>query len=128
MARTHTKRRPALRRKNSAYRRSNYGCAHFFFLPRSASSCVHMSIFSKPYKISMKEKTCYRIATDHWYNERLVYLVGGSFVLGSTLLGIFVNPGWHYFGGFVGFMLMSFALTGYCPMAIIMDKLGAKRQ
>ncbi len=66
--------------------------------------------------------------TKTWYLERLIRLVAGSFVLGSVLLGLFVHPGWFYFTGFVGAMLAIFALTGFCPMSIILYALGARER
>lgn len=66
--------------------------------------------------------------TKTWYLERLVRLFGGVFVLGSVLLGLFVHPGFLYFTGFVGLMLVIFALTGFCPMSIILYALGARER
>lgn len=66
--------------------------------------------------------------TKTWYLERLIRLVGGLFVLGSVLLGFFVHPGWFVFAGFVGTMLVIFALTGFCPMSIILHALGARER
>ncbi|HAK60492.1 MAG TPA: DUF2892 domain-containing protein [Nitrospiraceae bacterium] len=66
--------------------------------------------------------------TKTWYLERWVRLIGGFFTLGSLLLGYFVHPGWFIFTGFVGSMLMIFALTGFCPMSIILHALGARER
>lgn len=66
--------------------------------------------------------------TKTWYLERLIRLIGGVFVLGSVLLGHFVHPGWYYIAGLVGVMLMIFALTGFCPMSIILHKAGARER
>lgn len=74
------------------------------------------------------EKKCYRLDMSHWTIQRAVYLVGGSFVAISSILALLVNEKWLYFTLFVGVMFINFALTGYCPMAIILDKLGVKRQ
>jgi Inner membrane protein YgaP-like, transmembrane domain len=49
-------------------------------------------------------------------------------VLGSTLLGYFVHPNWFLFSGFVGAMLTFFALTGFCPMGIILYLAGARER
>lgn len=76
----------------------------------------------------MKKKNLYCIATDHWYIERMIYLVGGALVALSALLALFVSEKWLYFTIFVGVMFMNFALSGYCPMALILDKLGVKRK
>jgi len=58
----------------------------------------------------------------------LVRLVAGIFVLGSTLLAALVSIYWLYFTGFVGFMLMVSALTGFCPMEIILKALGVEER
>ncbi|HTF99886.1 MAG TPA: DUF2892 domain-containing protein [Nitrospirota bacterium] len=66
--------------------------------------------------------------TKTWYLERLIRLFSGVFVVGGTLLGFFVNSGWFLFPGFVGVMLTIFALTGFCPMSIMLYKLGARER
>jgi uncharacterized membrane-anchored protein YitT (DUF2179 family) len=66
--------------------------------------------------------------TKTWYLERLIRLLGGVFVLASVLLGLFVHPGFLYFTGFVGLMLVIFALTGFCPMSIILHALGFRER
>ncbi len=66
--------------------------------------------------------------TSKWYLERLIRLIGGFFVFVSVVLGYVVHPGWFLFTGLVGFMLMIFALTGFCPMSIILHKLGARER
>ncbi len=66
--------------------------------------------------------------TKTWYLERLIRLFAGIFVFGSVLLGYFVHPGWFVFTGLVGLMLMIFALTGFCPMSIILHVFGARER
>jgi len=63
-----------------------------------------------------------------WYLERFIRLLSGSFVFGSVLLGHFVHPGWFIFTGLVGFMLIIFGLTGFCPMSIILHAFGARER
>jgi hypothetical protein len=70
----------------------------------------------------------YIASTTTWYLERLVRLGAGVFVLGSVLLGFLVHPGFFYFTGFVGLMLTIFALTGFCPMSIILYAFGARER
>jgi len=62
---------------------------------------------------------------------RYVRLFAGSFVLLSLALGappspVFQNQNWLWFTGFVGFMMAQSAITGFCPMAIILRALGVK--
>ncbi len=70
----------------------------------------------------------YRANTKSWYLERIVRLLAGLFVLGSVLLGHFVHPAWFLFSGFVGVMLTIFALTGFCPLGIMLYALGARER
>ena len=66
--------------------------------------------------------------TTTWYLERLIRLFAGTLVLGSTLLGFLVHPNWFLFTGFVGSMLTIFALTGFCPMSIMLYRAGARER
>lgn len=66
--------------------------------------------------------------TKTWYLERLIRLVAGIFVLGSVILGFTVSSDWFYFSGLVGLMLTIFALTGFCPMSIILYVFGARER
>ena len=66
--------------------------------------------------------------TKTWYLERLLRLIAGVFVLGSVVLGLTVSAKWFYFSGFVGLMLTIFALTGFCPMSIILYLFGARER
>lgn len=68
----------------------------------------------------------YMLKTDEWYLERITLLMGGSITLISVLLGAFVSAYWLILTCFVGVNLIVFALTGFCPMSIILSKLGAK--
>jgi hypothetical protein len=74
------------------------------------------------------EEDMYIADTRTWYLERLIRLLAGIFVLGSSLLGYFVSPIWFLFTGFIGAMLTIFALTGFCPMSIILYTLGARER
>ena len=68
----------------------------------------------------------YMLKTDGWYLERLTYLIGGSITLLSAVLAAFVSPYWLILTAFVGVNLIILSLTGFCLMAIILSKLGAK--
>ncbi|WP_295386558.1 DUF2892 domain-containing protein [uncultured Thiodictyon sp.] len=56
--------------------------------------------------------------------ERIVLAVAGSFILLSVLLAVYVNSHWLWFTAFVGANLLQSAFTGFCPMAVILKKLG----
>ena len=78
--------------------------------------------------MSEQKKKHYRLCVGYWHIPRAVYLIGGIFVFGSALLALYIDQRWLYFTLFVGFMLMSFAVTGYCPMALMLDKIGLRRK
>ncbi|MCP4702043.1 MAG: DUF2892 domain-containing protein, partial [Gammaproteobacteria bacterium] len=61
--------------------------------------------------------------------ERIVFSVGGFFILLSLALGapaspIFVSEYWLWFTAFVGFSLFQSGFTGFCPMALLLKKAG----
>jgi hypothetical protein len=56
--------------------------------------------------------------------ERALRLVGGSFVVASVLLGMFVHPYFLWFTVFVGLNLVQSAFTQWCPMMTILRKSG----
>ncbi len=56
--------------------------------------------------------------------ERIVLAVAGVFILLSLLLAVKVNINFLWFTAFVGANLLQSAFTGFCPMAIILRKLG----
>jgi len=70
----------------------------------------------------------YLANTKTWYLERLIRLFSGLFVSVSVLLGLFVHPGFFYFTGFVGVMLVVFSITGFCPMSIALHAVGARER
>lgn len=58
----------------------------------------------------------------------LIRLIAGFFVLASVLLSVFVSQYWLIFTGLVGTMLMISALTGFCPMELILKAVGAEQR
>lgn len=70
----------------------------------------------------------YLADTNSWYLERIIRLAAGVLVLGSSFLGYFLDPDWFILTGFVGGMLTIFALTGFCPMSIILYLAGARER
>lgn len=69
----------------------------------------------------------YRLNIKNWNVIRAVYLIGGLFVFVSALAALILDIRWLYFTLFIGLMLINFALTGYCPLAIILAKFGAPK-
>lgn len=50
----------------------------------------------------------------------------GTMVLMSLLLAHFVSPAWLWLTAFVGANLFQASFTGFCPLAIVLKKLGIK--
>jgi hypothetical protein len=53
-----------------------------------------------------------------------VHVIAGVFILASLALGIWVSRYWLFFTAFVGLNLFQFGFTGFCPMALILKRLG----
>lgn len=58
--------------------------------------------------------------------DRMVMAFAGSFILISLALAHWVSPDWLWFTAFVGANLLQAAFTGFCPLAMILKKLGVK--
>jgi type II secretory pathway component PulL len=71
-------------------------------------------------------KKIYRQNVDYWYLERVVFLVAGLLVVFSVLMSLAGYFNFQYFALLIGVMLVNFSLTGYCPLAIIVAKLGMR--
>jgi hypothetical protein len=56
--------------------------------------------------------------------EQWVRVAAGTFVMGSLALGYWVHHGWFLFTAFVGLNLFQSALTGFCPLEIILRRCG----
>jgi hypothetical protein len=56
--------------------------------------------------------------------DRIVLAFAGAMVTVSLILGYFVSPYWLLLAGFVGLNLLQSAFTGFCPLAIMLKKLG----
>ncbi len=56
--------------------------------------------------------------------DRIVLAFAGSMVLLSLLLGLLMSPYWFLLTGFVGLNLLQSAFTGFCPLAIMLKRLG----
>ena len=58
--------------------------------------------------------------------DRIVMAFAGSMVLVSVLLAVYVNPNFLWLTGFVGANLLQSSVTGFCPLAIVLKKLGVQ--
>ena len=62
------------------------------------------------------------------YLENWIRLIAGCFVLVSLVLGVWVSHYWLLFTAFVGLNLAQSALTGFCPMELLLKRLGVKER
>ncbi len=53
-----------------------------------------------------------------------IHVLAGIFITASLALAHYHNPKWLFFTAFVGLNLFQFGFTGFCPMGIILKKLG----
>ena len=58
--------------------------------------------------------------------DRMVMAFAGAMILISILLSLVYSPYWLFFTAFVGANLFQAAFTGFCPLAIILKKVGIK--
>ncbi len=58
--------------------------------------------------------------------DRLVMRFAGSVVLLSVLLAHFVNLNWLWLTAFVGANLLQSSFTGFCPLAMVLKRLGVE--
>ena len=58
--------------------------------------------------------------------DRFVLRFAGVMILLSLALGVFVSPNWFWLTAFVGANLLQSSFTGFCPLAIVLGKLGVQ--
>lgn len=58
--------------------------------------------------------------------DRIVLAFAGSMILLSLLLSQLHHPYWLFLAAFVGLNLLQSAFTGFCPLAMVLKKLGVK--
>ena len=58
--------------------------------------------------------------------DRVVLAFAGVVILVSILLAVKVSMSWLWLTAFVGVNLLQSAFTGFCPLAIILKKMGFK--
>ncbi len=56
--------------------------------------------------------------------DRLVFAIAGCFILISLALSQLHSVNWLWFTAFVGANMLQAAFTGFCPLAMILKKLG----
>jgi len=58
--------------------------------------------------------------------DRFVMAFAGAVVLASVVLSVFHSPYWLALTLFVGANLFQAAFTGFCPLAMILKRVGLK--
>lgn len=58
--------------------------------------------------------------------DRIVLAFAGTMVLLSLVLSQLLSPWWLLLAAFVGLNLLQSAFTGFCPLAIVLKKLGVR--
>ena len=58
--------------------------------------------------------------------DRMVLAFAGLMILLSLVLSYLLSPYWLLLAAFVGLNMFQAAFTGFCPLAMILKKLGAK--
>ena len=60
--------------------------------------------------------------------ERFIVIAAGFFIMLSVALSQYHSPYWLWFTAFVGLNLFQSGFTGFCPMAIILKKVGIQTE
>jgi hypothetical protein len=58
--------------------------------------------------------------------DRIVLGFAGSMVLVSVFLAVFHSTYWLWLTAFVGANLLQSSITGFCPLAVFLKKLGVR--
>ena len=58
--------------------------------------------------------------------DQWVFRIAGLFVLLSLALAHFHSPYWLWFTAFVGANMVQASFTGFCPLAMVLAKLGVR--
>ncbi len=58
--------------------------------------------------------------------ERIVRFVAGTLILTGLLLAVLVDLRWLYLDAFVALNLMQSSITRFCPLEMILDKMGVR--
>jgi hypothetical protein len=58
--------------------------------------------------------------------DNIVRAFAGTMILASVVLSQYHHPYWLFLTGFVGFNLLQYAFSGFCPLVIILKLAGFK--
>lgn len=57
-----------------------------------------------------------------------IHVVAGVFIMTTLALGYWVHHYWFFFTAFVGANLFQYGFSKFCPMGIILKKLGVSEK
>ena len=60
--------------------------------------------------------------------EMIIRRFAGSFILLSLVLAYYHSPYWLWFTAFVGFNLLQSSFTNFCPLEMILKKIGIGKE
>lgn len=55
-----------------------------------------------------------------------IHVIAGIFTLAGIMLGTWLNPLWYLVTAFVGLNLLQYGFSKFCPMAIVLKRLGVR--
>ena len=58
--------------------------------------------------------------------DRIVLAFAGTVTLSSLALAQYFGPNWYWLTAFVGANLLQSSFSGFCPLAVVAKKLGAR--
>ncbi len=58
--------------------------------------------------------------------DRIIFAFAGAMIMLSLILGFYLHVYWFGLAAFVGINMFQAAFTGFCPLAMILKKLGVK--
>ena len=58
--------------------------------------------------------------------DRFVFSFAGTLILVGVAFGFWVNPWWLALPGFVGLNMLQASFTRFCPLAIVLKRLGVQ--
>jgi Protein of unknown function (DUF2892) len=58
----------------------------------------------------------------------IIRRLAGTFILASLVLALYHSQNWLWFTAFVGFNLLQSSFTNFCPLEMILKKVGVGRE
>ncbi|MFN5397856.1 MAG: DUF2892 domain-containing protein [Pseudanabaena sp.] len=65
-------------------------------------------------------------SSQSWNQSQWLRLVAGTMVLLSLSLSLLINANWLFLTAFVGLNLLQSAFTNWCPLIVVLKKLGGR--